>query len=106
MQISRRLLGGPPRWPVARIKPHFERVLRGSTEERRLSAHIGVDADLGLVHSVRDTSDNVSDVTECNHVSGQITMRPGKRKALNKENRADVLVGAFGHRPLKTRQAP
>jgi IS5 family transposase len=84
-----------------------------------MKAHIGVDADSGLVHTVRGTSGNVSDVTEGNallhgqesiafgdagyqgiekrpdaksDVNWQIAMRPGKRRALDKENVADALI--------------
>ena len=82
-----------------------------------MKAHIGVDADSGLVHTVRGTSGNVGDVTEGNSllhgaesvaygdagyqgiekrpdaqtdVTWHVAMRPGKRKALDKENEADA----------------
>jgi IS5 family transposase len=84
-----------------------------------MKAHIGVDADSGLVHTVRGTSGHVSDISEGNtllhgqesiafgdagyqgiekrpdaksNVNWQIAMGPGKRKALNKENTADALI--------------
>ena len=84
-----------------------------------MKAHIGADADSGLVHTVRGTSGNVHDVVEGNNllhgeetlaygdagyqgidkradadkaVSWQIAMRPGKRKALNKDDPADALI--------------
>ncbi len=84
-----------------------------------MKAHIGVDADSGLVHTVRGTSGNVGDVTEGNallhgqesvafgdagyqgilkradangDVTWHIAMGPGKRKALNKENLAETLI--------------
>ncbi len=77
-----------------------------------MKAHIGADADSGLVHTVRGTSGNVHDVTEGNSllhgqesdvygdagyqgankradakadVTWHVAMRPGKRKALNKD---------------------
>ncbi len=80
-----------------------------------MKAHIGVDADSGLVHTVRGTSGHVADVTEGNSllhgqesvaygdagyqgiekrpdaqvdVTWHVAMRPGKRKALDKENEA------------------
>ena len=80
---------------------------------------IGVDADSGLVHTVRGTSGHVGDVTEGNTllhgeetvafgdagyqgiekrpdaktgVIWHIAMRPSKRKALDKENEADALI--------------
>jgi IS5 family transposase len=84
-----------------------------------MKAHIGVDADSGLVHSVRGTSGHVSDIAEGNTllhgqetvafgdagyqgiekrpdaktgVTWHVAMRPGKRKALDKENEADALI--------------
>ena len=85
-----------------------------------MKAHIGVDADSGLVHTVIGTSGNIADVTEGNSllhgdetdafgdagyqgvhkspdakkdVSWHVAMRPGKRKALDKENNPiDALI--------------
>ena len=85
-----------------------------------MKAHIGVDADSGLVHTVRGTAGHVADVTEGNSLlhgeetvvfadAGyqgadkrfdanpsalwQVAMRPGKRRELDKENNPiDALV--------------
>jgi len=84
-----------------------------------MMAHIGVDADSGLVHTVRGTSGHVSDIAEGNTllhgretvvfgdagyqgidkrpdaktgVTWHVAMRPGKRRALNKENQADGMI--------------
>ena len=85
-----------------------------------MKAHIGVDADSGLVHTVRGTSGNVSDVVEGNSllhgqetdvyadagyqgaekrpdakkdVTWHVAMRPGKRRALDKDNKPiDALI--------------
>jgi IS5 family transposase len=84
-----------------------------------MKAHIGVDADSGLVHSVQGTSGHVSDIAEGHSLlHGQeklgfgdagyqgidkrpdakagviwhIAMRPGKRKKLDKANAADALL--------------
>ena len=84
-----------------------------------MKAHIGADAESGLVHTVHGTSGNVHDVVEGNSmlhgeevhafgdagyqgvtkrtdntpkVSWHIAMRPGKRKALNKENAVDAMI--------------
>ena len=84
-----------------------------------MKAHIGADAESGLVHTLRTTSGNVHDVTEGNsllhgqetdvygdagyqgiekrpdanaEVTWHVAMRPGKRKALSKDNAADVLI--------------
>lgn len=84
-----------------------------------MKAHIGVDADSGLVHTVRGTSANVHDVVEGNallhgdeenafgdagyrgidkrgdanaKVRWHIAMRPGLRKQLDKAHPVDALV--------------
>jgi len=84
-----------------------------------MKAHIGVDADSGLVHTVRGTSGHVSDVAEGNallhgqetvafgdagyqgidkrpdaqaDVTWHVAMRPGKRKALDKDNDAHAML--------------
>ena len=84
-----------------------------------MKAHIGVDAESGLVHAVRGTSGHVSDIAEANSllhgeesiafgdagyqgiekrpdakadVTWYVAMRTGKRKALNKENEADAMI--------------
>jgi len=84
-----------------------------------MKAHIGVDADSGLVHTVRGTSGHVSDVAEGNallhgqetvafgdagyqgidkrpdaqaDVTWHVAMRPGKRKALDKDNEGDAML--------------
>ena len=84
-----------------------------------MKAHIGADAESGLVHTVRCTSGHVSDIAEANtllhgqellvfgdagyqgiekrpdskaHVRWHVAMRPGKRKALEKSNEADAML--------------
>ena len=84
-----------------------------------MKAHIGVDADSGLVHTVRGTSGNVSDVVEANSllhgqetdvfadagyqgahkrpdakedVQWHMAMRPGLRKLLDKADPMDALT--------------
>lgn len=84
-----------------------------------MKGHIGADAESGLVHTVRSTSDNASNVTEDNSmlhgeesvafgdagyqgiekradanesVTWHVDMRQGKRRAMNKENAADALI--------------
>ena len=86
-----------------------------------MKAHIGVDADSGLVHTVRVTSGHVHDINEGHsllhgkesvvfadagyqgiqkrpdakpEVLWHVAMRPGKRKALDKSNAADALIDA------------
>jgi IS5 family transposase len=84
-----------------------------------MKAHIGADAESGLVHTVRGTSGHVSDIAEAHNllhgketlgfgdagyqgvekrpdaradVIWHIAMRPGKRRALNKDNEADAML--------------
>ena len=84
-----------------------------------MKAHIGTDADSGLVHTVHGTSGHVSDIAEANtllhgeeslafgdagyqgvdkrpdtnaDITWHIAMRPGKRRALDKDDEADALL--------------
>ena len=84
-----------------------------------MQAHIGADAESGLVHKVRRTSDNVHDMTEGNgllhgdeavafgcagyqgiekrpdakaEVTWHVAMRPSKRKTLDLDNAVDALI--------------
>lgn len=84
-----------------------------------MKAHIGVDAQSGLVHTVRGTAGHVSDIAQAHtvlhgqervafgdagyqgvekrpdakaDVTWHVAMRPGKRKALNKDTQADALI--------------
>lgn len=84
-----------------------------------MKAHIGVDAESGLVHTVRGTSGNVSDVLEADSllhgdeteafgdagypgvhkrpdvragVNWHVAMKPGKRRVLDKNKPLDALV--------------
>jgi IS5 family transposase len=90
--------------------------------------HIGMDADNELVHTVKGTVANVSDVVEVNgllhgeetdffgdagyegaakrpdereDVQRRIAMRPGKRRALDKSNQIDALIDKVEH-PSRT----
>ena len=99
--------------------PEMHSSQKGNQWHFGMKAHIGVDAESGLVHTVRGTSGNVHDVVEGSSllhgeetlaygdagyqgidkrsdadesVAWQIAMRPGKRKALNKEEPADALI--------------
>jgi transposase, IS5 family len=89
-----------------------------------MKAHIGVDAESGLVHTVRGTAGNVSDVVEANSllhgletqalgdagyqgvdkrpdanpkVLWHVAMRPGKRKLLDKTQVLDRMKDEFEH---------
>jgi IS5 family transposase len=99
--------------------PEMHSSKKGNQWHFGMKAHIGVDADSGLVHTVRGTSGHVGDVTEGNSllhgqesdafgdagyqgidkrpdakssVTWHIAMKPGKRRALSKDKASDVLV--------------
>lgn len=99
--------------------PEMHSSKKGSQWYFGMKAHIGVDAESGLVHSVRGTAGHVSDIAEGNallhgleavafgdagyqgiekrpdarpEVCWHIAMRPGKRRALDKNDEADALL--------------
>jgi transposase, IS5 family len=99
--------------------PEMHSSKKGNQWHFGMKAHIGVDADSGLVHTVRGTSGNVADVSEGNSllhgqekdaygdagyqgvdkrpdakddVAWHVAMGPGKRKALDKEQPLDALL--------------
>lgn len=103
-----------------RRDPEMHSSQKGNQWHFGMKAHIGVDADSGLVHTVRGTSGNVADVVEGNQllhgeetdgfgdagyrgvhkrpdarpgVQWHIAMGPGKRRKLNKVNKPiDALI--------------
>ena len=99
--------------------PEMHQTKKGNQWYFGMKAHIGVDADSGLVHSVVTTAANVSDVTQTNallhgnelevfadagyqgadkregarrDVRWNIAMRPGKRRALDKSQLRERLA--------------
>ena len=100
--------------------PEMHSSKKGNQWHFGMKAHIGVDADSGLVHTVRGTAGHVADVTEGSSllhgeetavfadagyqgadkrpdanpsVRWQVAMRPGKRRELDKANKPiDALV--------------
>ena len=92
--------------------PEMHQSKKGNQWHFGMKAHIGVDADSGLVHTVIGTAANVNDVTqghgllhgketvvfadagylgaikrpEATGVDWHVAMRPGKRRALNKQS--------------------
>jgi IS5 family transposase len=99
--------------------PEMKQSKKGRQWYFGMKAHIGVDADSGLVHTVRGTAGSVNDVVEANSllhgeetevwgdagyqragkranapdgVHWNITMRPGARKKLDKADRIERLV--------------
>ena len=99
--------------------PAMHQSKKGNQWHFGMKAHIGVDAESGLVHTVRGTSGNVNDVVEANTllhgqeteafgdagyqgahkrpdarpgVRWNIAMRPGKRAALDKTKLIDQLT--------------
>lgn len=99
--------------------PEMHQSKKGNQWFFGMKAHIGVDADSGLVHTVRGTPGNVNDVVEANSllhgresdafadagyqgaakrpnarlgVKWHIAMHPGKRRALDKDHAIDALT--------------
>jgi transposase, IS5 family len=107
--------------------PEMHQSKKGNQWYFGMKAHIGVDADSGLVHTVRGTAGHVNDVVEANallhgeetdvfadagyqgahkrsganqDVTWHIAMRPGKCKALDKARKLDRLIDEIeGSRP-------
>lgn len=104
--------------------PEMHSAQKGNHWHFGMKAHIGADADSGLVHTVRDAPANVNDVTQGNSllhgqeevafgdagyqgmdkrpdakdsISWRIAMRPGLRRALDKDNP----IGALTHKVEK-----
>jgi IS5 family transposase len=99
--------------------PEMHQSKKGKQWYFGMKAHIGVDAQSGLVHTVRGTAGNVSDVAEANAllhgdetavfadagyqgahkradaregVVWHVAMRPGKRAALDKTRKVDRII--------------
>ncbi len=98
--------------------PEMHQTQKGNQWYFGMKAHIGVDADSGLVHTVIGTAANVNDVTqghallhgeevdvfadagyqgatkraEATGVDWHIAMRPGKRRALDKETKLGAML--------------
>jgi IS5 family transposase len=99
--------------------PEMHQSKKGKQWYFGMKAHIGVDAESGLVHTVRGTAGNINDVVQANAllhgdervvfadagyqgahkrpgaragVTWHVAMRPGKRAALDKTRRADRLI--------------
>lgn len=98
--------------------PEMHQTQKGNQWYFGMKAHIGVDADSGLVHTVIGTAANVNDVTqghallhgeevdvfadagyqgatkraEATGVDWHIAMRPGKRRALDKDTKLGAML--------------
>ena len=99
--------------------PEMHQTKKGNQWYFGMKAHIGVDAQSGLVHTVKGTAANVNDVVEANGllhgdetnvfgdagyqgankrpdakdgVTWHVAMRPGKRKALDKTTKLGALT--------------
>ena len=99
--------------------PEMHQSKKGNQWYFGMKAHIGVDADSGLVHTVRGTSGNVGDVIEANSllhgqetdafgdagyqgvhkrpdakptVRWHVAMRPGLRRELDKDKPLEALI--------------
>ena len=105
--------------------PEMHQTKKGNQWHFGMKAHIGVDADSGLVHTVVGTAANVNDVTQAGalvhgeetdvfadagyqgvakreEVQGiqanwHVAMRPGKRRALNKDNPMGAVLDQLEH---------
>ncbi len=102
--------------------PEMHQSKKGNQWYFGMKAHIGVDAESGLVHTVRGTAGNVADVVEANsllhgqeklalgdagyqgvdkrpdanpEVQWHVAMRPGKRKKLDKTQLLDRMKDDF-----------
>ena len=98
--------------------PEMHQTKKGNQWHFGMKAHIGVDADSGLVHTVLGTAANVNDVTqghallhgqeqvvfadagyqgaakrpEATGVAWRVALRPGKRRTLDKRSPIDALI--------------
>ena len=99
--------------------PEMHQTKKGNQWYFGMKAHIGADAESGLVHTVRGTAANVCDVVEANALlhgeetdafrdagyqgahkradaqpsaAWHVAMRPGKRAALDKSKSVDALI--------------
>ena len=99
--------------------PEMHSSKKGNEWSFGMKAHIGADAESGLVHTVRATSGHANDVTQGNsllhgqeimafadagyqgvdkrpdanaNVTWHVAMKPGKRRVLDKDNLADALI--------------
>jgi IS5 family transposase len=105
--------------------PEMHQTKKGNQWHFGMKAHIGVDADSGLVHTVTGTAANVNDVTQASSlVHGEesdvfadagyqgvskreetqdidanwhVAMRPGKRKALDRSTPMGVVMDKLEH---------
>ena len=104
--------------------PEMHQTKKGNQWHFGMKAHIGVDADSGLVHTVIGTAANVNDVTQANALlhgeeeeafgdagyqgaekrpdaTGKarwnIAMRPGKRRVLDKSLKSTTLIEQLEH---------
>jgi IS5 family transposase len=112
--INATLIAAPssPKNSTGTRDPEMHQTKKGNQWHFGMKAHIGVDAESGLVHSVIGTAANVHDVTQANallhgeetlafgdagyqgvdkrpeatDVNWNVAMRPGKRRALDKHS--------------------
>lgn len=104
--------------------PEMHQAKKGNQWHFGMKAHIGVDADSGLVHTVIGTAANVNDVTQANALlhgeedeafgdagyqgaekrpdaTGKarwnVAMRPGKRRVLDKSQKSTALTEQLEH---------
>jgi len=111
--------------------PEMHQVKKGNQWHFGMKAHVGIDADSGLVHTVVGTAANVNDVTQASalvhgeetdlfadedyqcvakreetqgiKVNWRVAMRPGKRKALDKSTPMGVIMDKLEHVKARVR---
>jgi len=110
--------------------PDMHQTKKGNQWYFGMKAHIGVDAESGLVHTVRGTSANVNEVVEADSllhgkesevfadagyqgahkhadakpgVNWHVAMLPGKRRALDKTRRSHQLIDQLEQRKASVR---
>jgi len=105
--------------------PEMHQTKKGNTWHFGMKAHIGVDADSGLVHTLVGTAANIHDVTQAHALvhgketdvfgdagyqgvekrddtrgikaNWHVAMRPGKRKQLDRRRQIDALIDDLEH---------
>lgn len=105
--------------------PEMHQTKKGNQWHFGMKAHIGVDADSGLVHTVMGTAANVNDVTQAHHLvhgdesevfadagcqgvdkrvdtqaidtQWHVAMRPGQRRLLDKSDPRDAIAEQLEH---------
>ena len=117
--VDASLIAAPASTKNKTRNPEMHSSKKGNQWDFGMKAHTGVDADSGLVHTVRGTAGHVSGIAEAHsllhgrervafgdagyqgignrpdanvNIAWHVAMRPGKRKALDKGSAADAML--------------